>query len=475
MTPPPLPAWLDDFRQQHDAALIETHISWVLLAGAEVWKIKKPLRLPFLDYGTPARRRACCEAEVRLNQRLAPALYLGVVLVGQSDEGEEYAVHMRRFPESQRLDHLCAHRELKFTQLAELAVALHTFQATAAVAGADSPYGEPTAVLAPALENFDELTVLAPTHLLRLTQLERWTRETFTRIRPQIAARKAAGRVRECHGDLHLANLVVLDERITPFDCIEFNDALRWIDIASEIAFTYVDLIDHQRPDLAAWFLNEWLAVSGDFDAIGVLRFYAVYRVMVRAKVAALSGADEGVATCLALAESLIAPPPARLVITFGLSGSGKTTSSADLLLADTSATTLRLRSDVERKRLFGLAPLADSRAAGADGIYTPAASRLTYETLRNTADQLLDAGWSVVVDAAFLKREERQAFRATAAKHGAGFGILACSAPADELRRRLQARHGDASEATVDVLELQFNWLEALDADEEATVIPAV
>ena len=467
----PLPDWLEAFRARLGAEVVETHISWLLLTEAFAWKLKKPITLPFLDYGTAARRRHFCEEELRLNQRFAPELYLGLEAV---DDTGEWAVKMRRFPESARLDHVCARGELTPAQLSGLAEVVVAFHDAAAVAGPETPFGEPEQVRDAALENFTELFVLLPAASPRLTCLERWTQEEYARIRPALAARKAAGRVRECHGDLHLGNLVMAEGRVLPFDCIEFNDDFRWIDVASELAFTYMDLLDHRRPDLAAWLLNEWLAGSGDFEAVPVLRFYAVYKAMVRAKVAGIGGNALVAERYLQLAETIAAPPPARLTITFGLSGSGKTTASARLLRADPSATTLRLRSDVERKRLHGLPPLAHSLPdTRSGGIYTPQATRLTFSHLADTAACLLDAGWSVIVDAAFLKRAERDTFRDIALRHGAAFAILACSAPEEELRRRLQARQGDASEATVAVLEQQLRWMEALAPDELAWVLP--
>ena len=272
--------------------------------------------------------------------------------------------------------------------------------------------------------------------------------------------------------DLHLGNLVLLDGQVCPFDCIEFSDDLRWIDVASELAFTYMDLLDHRRPDLAAWLLDAWLRESGDFQAVPVLRFYSVYKALVRAKVAALGGAPAQAIGYLALAESIATPPPPRLTITFGLSGSGKSTQSGALLRSSPGATTLRLRSDVERKRLFRLHALADSRSTADAGIYTADATRRTYAHLADTAASLLAAGWSVIIDAAFLRRDERHAFQALAAAHGARFAILACTAPLDELRHRLQTRRGDASEATVAILEKQLDWVEALDDSEKALVI---
>ncbi|MBU0750569.1 MAG: AAA family ATPase [Gammaproteobacteria bacterium] len=472
--------------------LIETHASWVLLAGEFAWKIKKPLVLPFLDYGTVERRRACCEAELRLNRRLAPQLYLDVV----EFDGEP-AVKMHRFDEAARLDHVCKRGALTPLHLSGLAAMLASFHAGAAVAPAPTFFGTPAHVLAAAVENFTELSDMACGRFAaELTRLKAWTRSEFSRLEPAFAARKAAGRVRECHGDLHLGNMVLLDDVVVPFDGIEFNDDFRWIDVASEIAFVLVDLLDHGRPGLACWLLNEWLVASGDFAALPLLRFYMAYRALVRAKVAAIRACQQaaGVAAdCpevrdyLALAQR-IAVPPARpagsrpkevqstlgvptFCITHGLAGCGKTTASNARLLADPQAATVRLRSDVERKRLFGLAAGVASGSALDGGIYTLEANARTYARLAELAEAALADGWSVIVDAAFLKRGERDAFRALAARHGVVMEILAPQSPPAELVRRIAARHGtgDASEATVAVLERQRGYLEPLGADEPA------
>lgn len=438
--------------------VVETHISWVLLAGEHAYKFKKPVVLPFLDYGSPERRRADCEAELRLNRRYAPGLYLEVV-----DFDGEPAVKMRRFDEALRLDHVCARGELTPAHLSDLARAIADFHADAAVAPAASRHGEPAQVLAQALESFDELEPLLPAEAGRLAGLRGWTATEFERLRPVIARRRSEGRVRECHGDLHLGNIVLLDSRPVPFDCIEFNEDFRWIDTASEIAFTYVDLLDHDQPGLAGWLLNEWLVWSGDFGALAVLRWYAVYRALVRAKVAAIRGSPDEAVAYLDLAGRLTRTPAPVLTITFGLSGSGKTTRSTALLLADPQAATIRLRSDVERKRLFGLS--ADASSGGS--IYTQEANRRTYGRLADLAGEVLAEGWSVLVDAAFLRRAERDAFRQLAISRGLPFRLLACEAPPAELARRLAARRGDASEADASVLAAQRQWLEPLGDDE--------
>ena len=472
--------------------LVETHISWVLLAGDYAYKIKKPVTLPFLDFATLAQRRTYCEIELQLNRRFAPELYLGVVAIGGTPtdpriggagEPIEFAVKMRRFDEAARLDRVCARGALTPQHLSELAQSLVSFQHSAAAAPVDSRFGTPGAILAPVLENFAQLQALLhePPWQNQLDALLTWSRSECQRLQPQFTARKAAGRVLECHGDLHLGNLALIDGRVTLFDCIEFNEDFRWIDVTSEIAFTYVDLLDHHQPGLAGWFVNEWLSRSGDFASIPLLRFYAVYRAMVRAKVAAIRYRQQGGADAtevrqyLALAAQIAAPPKPRLIITHGLSGCGKTRASSRLLLDDQNAATLRLRSDVERKRLFGLAPRDASASPVNGGIYQPDANQLTYQHLQTLARQHLDAAWSCLVDATFLKHQDRAAFQALASQAGVEFFILAPQATPTQLRQRIRARlqrGNDASEATLAVLEQQMAHLEPLDAQESTHLL---
>jgi aminoglycoside phosphotransferase family enzyme/predicted kinase len=438
--------------------IAETHISWVLLADGFAYKLKKPVTLPFLDYGTPEKRRACCADELRLNRRFAPDLYLDVVeLAG------EPAVRMRRFDEALRLDHVCQCGELNAGQLAQFARDFAAFQAGAAIAPPASPFGAPCTVRADALENFDELARLHPAAQDRLAALRQWTEEEFARREADFARRKAAGRIREGHGDLHLGNLVLLDGKVTPFDCIEFSEGFRWIDVANEIAFTLLDLLEHGRPGLAAGLLDAWLTWSGDHDALAVLRFYLIYRAMVRAKVAVLRADACEADAYLDFAARLAAPPTPTLTITFGPSGCGKTWASGRRLAGTDFLDTVRFRSDVERKRLFGLAPDADSGGA----IYAPEATRRTYARLAELAELAIRAGWSAIVDAAFLRRAERDALRALAERLGVRFAILAPQASREELFRRLARRSGDASEATAEVLAQQLGWLEPLTQEE--------
>lgn len=466
--------------------LVQTHISWLLLAGDYAYKIKKPVKLPFLDFSTLARRHRCCLDELRLNQRFSPDIYLDVVGIFNTPQGPgfeeqgapiEYAVRMRRFDESMRLDRVCARGKLYPEYLSDLANTLGSFHESAAVAPPSSPFGTADEVLAPALDNLRELTELlvGADMQTRLDGLKAWTESQFLQLAPLINARKRAGRVRECHGDLHLANMVLIEDHVRLFDCIEFNENLRWIDVASDIAFTYVDLLAHAQPGLANWFVNEALGRSGDYESALVLRFYAVYRALVRAKVSAMTAAqghgDSPEAyTYLALAERLMSHPKISLLITHGLSGCGKTHVSGALLLSDECACTLRLRSDVERKRLFGMRSTQRSGSTLAAGIYAPDAHIRTYDHLLAVSEMLLRAGWSVIVDATFLKHADRAMFRDLAKDTGAVFSILAPQATAAQLRQRVQSRvtqGNDASEATMAVLERQLQTIEPLRLEE--------
>ncbi len=471
--------------------LIQTHISWVLLAGDFAYKIKKPVRLPFLDFSTLAQRKTSCQDELRLNQRYAPDIYLNLVRITGTPQAPfldgpgdpiEYTVKMRCFDEAGRLDRVCARGALQAAHLSDLADTLTTFHQAAAVAAPATRFGSPDAILSAALENFDELQQNAALAGLtqRLAALRAWTETQHKQLAPTLQARKQAGQVRECHGDLHLGNLVLIDGRVRLFDCIEFNEDLRWIDVASDIAFTYVDLLAHRQSGLANWFVNEVFSRSGDYEAAALLRFYAVYRALVRAKVALIrvgqnGGGSSETLDYLALAERLAAAPAPQLLITHGLSGCGKTVASSQLLQSDPQASTLRLRSDVERKRLFGLASTAPSGSPAGGGIYDADAQVRTYARLHALAALLLRAGWSVIVDATFLKRAQRDAFRALATGLGLRFGILAPEATPGQLQERIQARQAqghDASEATLPVLERQMRALEPLDAQEQTDMV---
>jgi len=467
-------------QRQLGARLIETHISWVLLAGETAWKIKKPVRLPFLDFSTLAARRRMCDEELRLNRRLAPQLYEAVVPIGGSETAPqlggsgpaiEFALRMHRFPDGALLSERLAAGALEPSVIDRLAQRLAAFHRDAAHAGPGDGFGTPERIDADMQQVIEGLAAHG-TPAAVLARLRSYAAASARALQPTWRARLAQGRVREGHGDLHLANTVVLgDDDVTAYDGIEFDPALRWIDVMADIAFLVMDLSAHGRVDLAARCLDRYLTASGDHEGVATLRYYIVYRALVRAMVATLRPATAG-PDYLGFALAQIAAPPPRLALMHGVSGSGKSW-LADRLLEAAGA--IRLRSDVERKRLHGLAALAGSSSPPAGGIYVAETTRLTYARLHELAALVIAAGWPVIVDATFLRAAERDAFRDLARAQGVPFTIVACRADEGVLQARLAARRAaaaDPSEADAAVLALQQRHAEALRADERACTI---
>ena len=441
------------------AELVETHISWVLLAGEYAYKIKKPVRLPFVDYAALQARRHFCEEELRLNRRLAPSLYLGVARITGTPQAPvldgsgpvlDYAVHMRRFPKGALFGEQLEAGTLSSPDVDRLAILLADFHGAQPPAEPASGFASAErrrfAALA-ALEG--ALPVARPAGQARL---QAWLEAEAARLAPLWTLRQQGGRVRECHGDLHLDNVVSLAGGVAAFDGIEFDPALRWIDVLDDIAFPVMDFTARGRRDFAFRLLNQWLDRTGDHAALPALRFSVVYRALVRAQVAHLRGPGHEAAArrCMDTALSWIKPGQPRLFITHGLPGSGKTFESQRVL---EQAGAIRLRSDVERKRLFGLGMLEDSRARGLD-LYQPEATARTHAHLFSLARLALQAGYPVILDAAFLRRAERTQALALAGEAGVPLCIIDCDAPLQVLRERIQARRGDASEANLAVLD---------------------
>lgn len=276
--------------------------------------------------------------------------------------------------------------------------------------------------------------------------------------------------MRECHGDLHLANVVSLDSGIAAFDCIEFDAALRRIDVLEDASFALMDFCARGRPGLGWRFFSAWLEQTGEHDALPALAFSVVQRALVRAQVEHMRQPGGGGALTYArTALDWTRRPPPSLTITHGLPGSGKSHASKRLLQEQGA---IRLRSDVERKRLSGLGALDDSHARGMD-LYTAEATQRTYARLFALARTALQSGVSVILDAAFLRRAERQQALALARSLDVRFSILACEAPLPVLRQRILARRGDASEAGLAVLEVLRHAAEPLQPQEQAFVLP--
>jgi len=458
-------------------SLAETHISWVFLTGTYAYKVKKPVKLPFLDFSTLRRRAHFCAEELRLNRRLAPELYLDVVPIGGTARkpriGQtpaiEYAVKMRQFAPGERLDKSLEAGDVPDDAFTAFGARLASFHGTLAPVR-DARRGTE---LASAEENFEELVNFVTRGTKRdIAALRRWTCAQGERLASTFAARARDGTYRECHGDLHLENLLYRGGKVIAYDALEFDASLRNVDVASEIAFLAMDLVAHGRADLAHLFLSGYFETGGGYSALDVLRFYLVYRALVRAKVRAIkaqqkhhriSRQDEYLSTAL----GLIRPTRPLLVVTHGLSGSGKTFVTDQLIGA---LPALRVRSDLERKRLMGLSAGERTGSAVGQGIYTAGMSLRTYERLAEIAERALRQGFSIIVDATFLRRREREWFGQVAAANDARFAILHCAAPPSELRRRIRARaeaRKDASEATLEVLEQQLASAEPLSPNE--------
>ena len=473
--------------------LIETHISWVLLTDALAYKLKKPVRLPFLDFMTLAARRRFCEEELRLNRRLAPALYLDVVDVCDSPEGPTFggvgpvvdvAVRMHRFPDGALWSEMLAAGTLASRHIDAMARKLGDFHRDVSVAPSGSAFGSAaghertTRRLIEGVEAWRAETS-APGVDIDWRPLRAWLEGQQQALAPLWEQRRRDGRVRECHGDLHLANVLQLASQATAFDGIEFDDALRWIDVLDDIAFLAMDLLAHGQRALAFRFVNAYLEASGDYDGLPALRFYMVCRALVRAQVNAIGerqglhpAACCGTADYLALAAALSSGADARLAITHGLPGSGKSFVSQGVIEA---VGAIRVRSDVERKRLFGLGALESSRDRVPGGIYNEVATQRTYLRLHAVARVALGAGWPLVADAAFLRRSERAQFAALAAELAVPFSIFDCRAVLPLLHLRLEQRRAigaDPSEADAAVLERLCGADEPLDELERAVAI---
>lgn len=475
-----------------DLQLIETHISWVILTGPYAYKIKKPIDLGFLDFSTLAKRRFFCEEELRLNQRTAPSIYLEVLPItgtverpqlGGEGEAIEYAVKMRQFPQEAQLDRMLGNKALTDQHMDAFACLVAEFHAQVAVADTKLFFGDSDHVLQPIDENFKQIRecIKSIDVIQMLDVIEKWSLEQYKILIPLLEQRKQQGYIRECHGDMHLRNLAWIDNKPVAFDCIEFNENLRWIDVISEIAFLVMDLQDRQQPELAQRFINTYLEITGDYEGIRLLPFYVVYRALVRAKVNAIrlnqdtlddkerDSLNQEFVGYLRLAKLHIEGREKKLIITRGLSGSGKSTLTRSL---PEKINAIRLRSDVERKRLAGMKSSESGQAKPGEGIYSKTFSDETYQYLLDTADKIIDAGFSVIVDATFLEKEKRDMFRHLANDKKVSFTILDFVAPTDILRQRIQQRKNDASDADLTILDRQLNVLKPFLKDEKRYVI---
>lgn len=468
--------WLATLRKAEPASsVIETHISWVLLSGQYAYKVKKALHLDFLDYSDPGMRRFYCREEIRLNRRTASDIYLDVVqLGGNPDEPAlnvtpvlEYAVKMRQFDIDNQLDHLLEKDRLTQQHIDSLSAAIadfHLHLRDYPEQEEPSRFGSPEFLLARMVENLRELkSLLSRGDDLGLWEdMKRSQLAEYTVQRNRIEKREADGFVCECHGDLHMGNLVVVNGRVMPFDGIEFDPQYRWMDIMSDVAFAFMDLLFFGKKTFAWRLLNHYLQQTGDYDGVVLLRFYASCHATVRAKVHLIRElqeaegdwnripADADYRRYMILANDLLKKRQPALVITMGLPGSGKTVFAN---LGAEKLPAICLHSDVERRRLF----------SEMDDRYSEESKFEVYDYLLQTADTLLQAGMTVIVDASFLKTGYRSLFRKLAESRSVPFAIAVIAADMEAMEKRLEERKqrdDEASDADVDVLrKLEKEW----------------
>lgn len=462
-------ALLDPARFPHAVRavrLIETHISYVVLTGRFAYKIKKPVNLDFADFSTLAKREAACRKELEVNRLFSPDLYLDVVPITGSRADPrfggggipiEYAVMMVEFPQESRLDRVVERNDLSRQQVRDLARLIARAHQRSPRAPREGPYGAPDAVAGRVWASLDAVSL--PGWSKRW--LRRWFAEQAERLRGPMEHRRRTGRVRACHGDLHLANIVAWGGKLHLFDAIEFNDDFRFIDTMSDLAFLTMDLEHRGAPRLARHLLNLYLEETGDYEGLLLLPFYQGYRALVRAKVHSIRARQEASLSEKARHTSLVisywrhavhltrrgAP---FLAVTTGLPGSGKS-SFAMRVCEEVGA--VRLRSDVERKRLHGLSPSLPTPDDLKPAVYSPSSTAAVYDRLSSLARLVVRAGYPVVVDAALLSYDARRRFAALAKELSVPFLILALSAPEGTLVERLRRRRGDASDADVQVL----------------------
>lgn len=501
---------------QEPIQLLQTHVSYVFLTGDYVYKVKKPVNFGFLDYSTLELRRQYCDREIELNQRGAGDLYLGVVAIAPAGEtcrivpdgmdaggrdpeskisdpngktgdpndktgdpaGDpvEYAVKMQQFPQDALLTKLFERGELTPELLDQLARAIADFHRSAPSSDYIREFGRSDRIKQAFDENFAQTTgyIGGPQTQQQFDDTQAWTEAFFAHNGPLIQQRIESGWIRNCHGDLHLGNICQWRDRLYLFDCIEFNEPFRYVDVMFDIAYIIMDLDARDRPDLAAGFLNTYVERTGDWEGLQILPLYVNRQTYVRAKVIsfllndpAIPASDRDAAATTAAryyrqAWHYTQPRQGRLYLTCGLSGAGKST-TARALAAQTGA--IHIRSDAVRKHLGGV-PL-DER--GSQSLYSPEMTAQTYDRLCHLGLTLARCGYLVILDAKYDRQALRGAVLDAAQTADIPVQILQCQAPVAVLRDRLHHRTGDIADATADLLDAQVAAFEPLSEAEQA------
>lgn len=464
-------------------AMLETHISWVYLTGSYAYKVKKPVAFPFLDYGSMALRQKFCQLELERNKKWAGDLYIdlvglhgeeGNIQIGAADAHVEWAIRMHEFSQNDCLAKLAQKGPLPQVWIDDLAEHLVEAHQQADCVKLDSKYGKAESLKDQLIQCFIDIYHAAQhqSQSIDCSRLETLILRKLEDLGPLLNERRTTGRVRECHGDLHLANLIRWRGKTVGFDAIEFNADFYWIDVWSDVAFAIMDLDSRGQYLAASRLLNRYAENSGDYQGLECLTLYLTYRAMVRARINALRiiqnppesqiahGALSEMIKYLKLAEGYFQERPLCIWITYGVSGSGKSTG---MLGAIDQGRMVRVRSDIERKRLAGLKSLD----RGPNSIYTPEFSKTTYQRCIELSRQVLQAGYPVIIDATFLKRWQRELVYQLSHELKIPIHIARFEAEKSELISRVMNRKGDASDATSEVVVRQLAEQEPL-SDEE-------
>jgi len=458
---------------QDPVQIFQTHVSYVMTTGQFAYKVKKAVNFGFLDYSTLEKRHHFCEEEMRLNERGAGAeIYLGVVPISE-ENGEfvlgsdrhpiEYAVKMRQFPQETLLSSMAERGELTEDLLRQLAVEVAEFHRKSVTSNYIRSFGKVEQVREAFDENYEQTTgyIGGPQTQKQFDETQAFTDRFFAEQKDLFERRMEQGYIRECHGDIHLRNISYWHDQLLLFDCIEFNEPFRFVDVMYDIAYIVMDLDVRDRPDLRAAFLNAYVEETGDWEGLLVLPIYVSRQTYVRAKVASFllddplaSEADkqqahETAAMYYKLAWKYTRMPQGRLMLMSGLSGSGKSTVAREIARQSGA---IHIRSDAVRKHLGGIG----IRDRGDASLYTPEMTQKTYDQLLNLGISLAQSGYTVVLDAKYDRQELRQKAIAQATAHNLPLKILHCTAPMEVLRDRVHKRSGDIADATVDVLAKQ-------------------
>jgi aminoglycoside phosphotransferase family enzyme/predicted kinase len=467
--------------------LLQTHGSYVLLTGDYVYKIKKPVNFGFLDYSTLAKRQHFCQEELRLNQRGAGELYLEVLPVtltgekyhfGETGEVVEYVLKMRQFPQEALFSSLFEQGKLNEQLLEDLGRVVAQYHAKAEINDHIRSFGEVAQIRVAFDENYQqtEKYIGKAQTQIQLEETKAYTDRFFSECAELFQSRIANNFVRECHGDLHLRNIALWQDKILLFDCIEFNEPFRFVDVMYDVAFTVMDLEARGIKDLANVFLNSYLEETGDWEGVQILPLYLSRQAYVRAKVTSFLLDDPSVpATVKEEAAKTAAgyyqqaweytkPRQGRLILMSGLSGSGKSTTARYLARRFNG---IHLRSDAVRKHLAGI-PLLER---GGAEIYTKEMTQKTYDRLLALGITLAQEGWTVILDAKYDRQNFRQEAIVQATKHQLPLQIIQCTAPLEVLEQRLVNRRGDIADATADLLASQLKQAEPFTEKEQPFV----